>query len=92
VDCASINVLHAVTQREIKGSWRMGTSISAGYLIRELEPTEFSSNRRGCEYVPTAIPSQAIPKSRVPLDKSEGSVKGKDILPVFLHRSFCQRG
>jgi hypothetical protein len=29
---------------------------------------------------------------RVPLDKSEGSVKGKNILPVFLHRSFCQRG
>jgi hypothetical protein len=29
---------------------------------------------------------------RVPLDKSEGGVKDKSILPVFLAPRFCQRG
>ena len=31
-------------------------------------------------------------RRRVPLDKSEGGVKDKSILPVFLAPFFCQRG
>ena len=31
-------------------------------------------------------------RSRVPLDKSEGGVKDKNILSVFLAPLFCQRG
>jgi hypothetical protein len=35
---------------------------------------------------------QAIKLQRVPLDKSEGGVKDKSILSVFLAPLFCQRG
>ncbi len=34
----------------------------------------------------------AVKMNRVPLDKSEGGVKDKSILSVFLAPLFCQRG
>jgi hypothetical protein len=43
----------------------------------------------GC---PTLLVSQAAPARRVPLDKSEGGVKDKNILSVFSAPLFCQRG
>jgi hypothetical protein len=33
-----------------------------------------------------------VTNRRVPLDKSEGGVKDKNILSVFLAPLFCQRG
>jgi hypothetical protein len=37
-------------------------------------------------------PSLLAPEKRVPLDKSEGGVKDKNILSVFSAPLFCQRG
>jgi len=41
---------------------------------------------------PSLLISLSSPKKWVPLDKSEGGVKDKSILSVFLAPFFCQRG
>jgi hypothetical protein len=42
--------------------------------------------------ISTQIITMLVERRRVPLDKSEGGVKDKSILSVFLAPLFCQRG
>ena len=58
-------------------------------LRRRLVHAATPATRAG---VPGFDPAGITNKVGCPLDKSEGGVKDKNILPVFLAPLFCQRG
>jgi hypothetical protein len=79
-----------ITSMATGNTYTMGGKIGEGNFVLVYSCADVWNSELGG--LPTFDDSRSPFPRRVPLDKSEGGVKDKTILSVFLAPLFCQRG